>query len=310
MSGELEGKVEVVTGAARGIGRAIAIGLAAQGAKVVVADYGGAVDARVAGSSGPAEEVVAQVEAAGGEAVACAVDISTMDGGVQVVKTAVERFGRLDGMICCAGIMVQKQLWEMEERDWDDVIAVHLKGHFSCAQAAARAMMPQKSGRLLFFSSGAFAGISSQPSYSTAKAGILGFTWSCSAGLFPHGITTNCVVPSAATRMSDKTFSDYIPLSDEPGETVRSERAGGTYRDPANIVPLVVYLLSDRAADVNGQVFRAVGYQIDHLGDLAFDHTMTSDGPWDFEDLAKRFPEEMGGKLLREPLPWPPPSAQ
>lgn len=309
MSGELEGKVEVVTGAARGIGRAIALGLAAQGARVVVADYGGAVDAKVAGSSAPAEEAVARIEAAGGEAVACAVDVSTMEGGERAVQTALDRFGRLDGMICCAGIMVQKFLWEMEERDWDDVMAVHLKGHFTCARAAARAMMPQASGRLLFFSSGAFAGISSQPSYSTAKAGILGFTWSCSAALFPHGITTNCVVPSAATRMSDKTFSDFVPLSDEPGETVRSERAAGTYRDPANVVPLVVYLLSDRAAEINGQVFRAVGYQIDHLGDLAFDRTMTSEGPWDRAALVERFPKEMGTDLNRQPLPWPPPSA-
>ena len=83
--------------------------------------------------------------------------------------------------------------------------------------------MPQESGRLVFISSGALAGIASQPSYSTAKAGILGFTWSCASALFPYGITTNCVVPSAATRMSDKTFSDYIPLSDEVGETVRSD---------------------------------------------------------------------------------------
>ena len=160
------------------------------------------------------------------------------------------------------------------------MIAVHLKGHFSCAQAAARIMMPQESGRLVFISSGAFAGIASQPSYSTAKAGILGFTWSCASALFPYGITTNCVVPSAATRMSDKTFSDYIPLSDEVGETVRSERAGGSYRDPANIAPVVAYLLSDAAADVNGQVFRAVGYQIDRLGDLTYDRTMTNEATW------------------------------
>jgi NAD(P)-dependent dehydrogenase (short-subunit alcohol dehydrogenase family) len=307
MSGVLEGKVEVITGAARGIGRAIALGVAEQGAKVVVADYGGAVDARVAGSSGPAEEVVAEIEAGGGEAMACAVDVSTMAGGEQAVQAALDRFGRIDGMICCAGIMVQKLLWEMEESDWDDVIAVHLKGHFSCARAAARAMMPQGSGRLLFFSSGAFAGISSQPSYSTAKAGILGFTWSTSAGLYPHGITTNCVVPSAATRMSDKTFSDYVPLSDEPGETVRSDRAAGTYRDPANVVPLVVYLLSEQAADINGQVFRAVGYQIDRLGEMTFDHTMKSDGVWQLDELAERFRKEMGPDLERQALPWPPP---
>ena len=200
-----------------------------------------------------------------------------MDGGRRIMQAAVDRFGRLDGMVCCAGIMVQKYLWEMDEKDWDDVIAVHLKGHFSCAQAAARVMMPQGSGRLVFISSGSCAGIASQPSYSAAKAGILGFTWSCASALFPHGITTNCVVPSAATRMSDKTLGDYIPLSDQAGETVRSDFAGGTYRDPANIAPIAIYLLSDAAAEVNGQVFRAVGFQIDRLGELMYDRTMTNE---------------------------------
>ena len=171
MEKHLEGKIEVVTGAGRGIGRAIALGLAAQGARVVVADYGGALDARDGSSSAPADEVVAEIQADGGEAVACVEDVSTMQGGQRIMQSAVDHFGGLDGVTCCAGIMVQKFLWEMDERDWDDVIAVHLKGHFSCAQAAARIMIPQESGRLVFISSGSFAGIASQPSYSAAKAG-------------------------------------------------------------------------------------------------------------------------------------------
>jgi NAD(P)-dependent dehydrogenase (short-subunit alcohol dehydrogenase family) len=303
----LEGKVEVVTGAGRGIGRAVALALAGEGARVVVADYGGALDARQAGSSGPADEVVAEIKASGGEAVACAEDVATMEGGRRIVQAAVDSFGRIDGLVCFAGIMVQKYMWELDESDWDDVIAVHLKGHFSCAQAAARVMMPQGSGKLVFISSGSYAGIASQPSYSAAKAGILGFTWSCASALYPHGITTNCVVPSAATRMSDKTFSDYIPLSDQPGETVRSDLAAGTYRDPAHIAPIIIYLLSDAANEVNGQVFRAVRFQIDRLGDLQYDQSIVSDGPWDLETLFERFPKEMGPDLRREPLPWPPP---
>jgi len=307
MSAHLEGKVAVVTGGGRGIGRAIALLAAAQGARLVVADYGGALDSRQAGSSGPADDVVAEIKAAGGEAVACAEDVSTMAGGQRMVQMAVDHFGRLDGIVCCAGIMVQKYMWDMSESDWDDVIAVHLKGHFSCAQAAARVMMAQGSGQLVFISSGSYAGIANQPSYSAAKAGILGFTWSCASALRPHGITTNCVVPSAATRMSDKTLGEYISLSDQPGEAVSSEHAAGTYRDPANIAPLVVFLLSDAAAEVNGQVFRAVGYQIDRLGDLSFDRSMKSEGPWDLDSLFERIPREMGPDLKREPLPWPPP---
>ena len=303
----LEGKVEVVTGGGRGIGRAIALAAAAQGARVVVADYGGALESRQAGSAGPAEQVVAEIKAAGGEATACAEDVSTMAGGQRIVQTAVDQFGRIDGIVCCAGIMVQKYLWEMSESDWDDVIAVHLKGHFSCAQAASRAMMEQGSGRLVFISSGSYAGIASQPSYSAAKAGILGFTWSCASALELYGITTNCVVPSAATRMSDKTLGDYIPLSDQAGETVSSDHAAGTYRDPATIAPVVLYLLSDAAADVNGQVFRAVGYQLDRLGDLTYDRTISSEGPWDLDSLFERIPKELGPDLKRDPLPWPPP---
>ena len=307
MSGYLEGKAVVVTGGGRGIGRGIALLAATQGARVVVADYGGALDSRQAGTSGPADDVVAEIEAAGGEAVACAEDVSTMAGGQRTVQTAVDHFGQLDGIVCCAGIMVQKYMWEMSESDWDDVIAVHLKGHFSCAQAAARVMMANGSGRMVFISSGSYAGIANQPSYSAAKAGILGFTWSCASALLPYGITTNCVVPSAATRMSDKTLGEYIPLSDQAGETVSSDHAVGTYRDPANVAPLVVFLLGDAAAEVNGQVFRAVGYQIDRLGDLAYDRTIKSEGPWDLESLFERIPGEMGPDLKREPLPWPPP---
>jgi NAD(P)-dependent dehydrogenase (short-subunit alcohol dehydrogenase family) len=303
----LDGKVAVVTGGGRGLGRAAALLLAASGAGVVVADYGGALDARERGTSEAADQVAAEIEAAGGRAVACAEDVATVDGGRRIVEAALDTFGRLDAMVCFAGIMVQKYLWEMDERDWDDVIAVHLKGHFSCAQAAARVMMPQRSGRLVFVGSGSWAGIANQPSYSAAKAGILGFAWSCASGLGTYGITTNCVLPNAATRMSDKTFSDYVALTDEPSDVVRSERAAGTFRDPAIVAPLVLYLVSDAAAAVNGQVFLQNGYRIARMDPISFGSSMESDGPWDRDALFARFAEELGPDLSRQSLPWPPP---
>jgi NAD(P)-dependent dehydrogenase (short-subunit alcohol dehydrogenase family) len=306
VSGYLEGKSVAITGAGRGIGRAIAIAAAAEGASVVVGDYGGEVDGTAGGSSGPAQEVVDEIVAAGGQAVAVGADVSTMDGGRRVVQTAVDSFGRLDGLVCCAGISVMKYLWELEEREWDDVIAVHLKGHFSCAQAAARVMMPQGFGRLVFIGSGAFAGAPNLPSYATAKAGILGFTWSTANSLRWHGITTNCVVPSAATRMSDSIFGEaQLPLSEEPGPLIRSDLAAGTERDPANIAPTVLYLLGDESRGINGQVYLVQGYEIKRLGDVGWDKEMSNDGPWEIATIAQRLPWELGPKTTPTPVPWP-----
>ncbi|HWS44632.1 MAG TPA: SDR family oxidoreductase, partial [Acidimicrobiia bacterium] len=231
--------------------------------------------------------------------------VSTLDGGRRIVRAAVDHFGRLDGMVCFAGITVTKYLWELDERDWDDVIAVHLKGHFSCAQAAARVMMPQGSGSLVFIGSGAMNGTPNMPSYATAKAGILGLTWSTAYALAPYGITTNCVVPSAATRMSDHIYGEAEMLSDRVGETIRSDLAPGTFRDPANIAPVVLYLLGDDAREINGQVFRAQGFEVAHLAGLAWDKIMKNDGPWDVATIAERLPQELGPTLTPRPVPWP-----
>jgi NAD(P)-dependent dehydrogenase (short-subunit alcohol dehydrogenase family) len=305
----LDGKAIVITGGGRGIGRAIALAAAEEGARVVVADYGGPVDRRGAVSSEAADEVVDEIEAAGGKAVASAVDVATMEGGRTIVQAAVDNFGRLDGMLCCAGITVTKYLWELEEQEWDDVIAVHVKGHFSCAQAAAKVMMDQRSGSLIFFSSGALTGMPNMTAYATAKAAILGFTWSTAYALERFGITTNCLIPSAATRMSDSIYTNAGTLSKRFGDTMRSDLAAGTYRDPANIAPLAIYLLSDAARDINGQVFRVQGYEVAQFGGIAFGKTMTSLGPWDVDAIAERLPAELGPAFSLLPVPWPEPKA-
>ncbi len=307
MTKHLEGKSVVVTGGGRGIGRAIALAAAEAGAAVVVADYGGAVDRNEAGSSEAADGVATEITAAGGRAVAAAVDISTMEGGRAAVDAALDSFGHLDGMVCCAGITALKYLWDLEEREWDDVIAVHLKGHFSCAKAAARVMVPQGSGSLIFMSSGALNGMPNTIAYSTAKAGILGFTWSTANAVGRFGVRANCMVPSAATRMSDDIYGNAGKLTERFGDAMRSDLAPGTYRDPANVAPFAVYLLSDKSLEVNGQIFRVQGYEVGRLGMLRYAPTMTNLGQWDVDQLAERVPNELGPDLQPLPMPWPEP---
>jgi NAD(P)-dependent dehydrogenase (short-subunit alcohol dehydrogenase family) len=308
VSTHLEGQSIVVTGGGRGIGRAIALAAADAGARVVVADYGGAVDRNEAGSSEAADEVVAEITQAGGEAVAAAEDISTMKGGRAVVDAAIDSFGQLDAMVCSAGITALKYLWDLEEQEWDDVINVHLKGHFSCAQAASRVMIPQRSGSLIFMSSGALNGMPNTIAYSTAKAGILGLTWSTANGLGRFGITTNCMVPSAATRMSDGIYGNAGQLTERFGDAMRSDLAPGTYRDPANVAPFAVYLMSDKAREINGQIFRVQGYEVGRLGMLRYAPTITNLGQWDVDSLAERVPAELGPDLQPLPMPWPEPA--
>jgi NAD(P)-dependent dehydrogenase (short-subunit alcohol dehydrogenase family) len=307
VSTHLEGKSVVVTGGGRGIGRAIALAAAEAGARVLVADYGGAVDRNIAGTSEAADAVVTEIVAAGGEAVASAVDISTMAGGKEVVELAVDTFGRLDAVVCSAGITALKYLWDIEEQEWDDVIGVHLKGHFSCAKAAAKVMIPQRSGSLVFLSSGALNGMPNMTAYATAKAGILGFTWSTANALGRFGITTNCMVPSAATRMSDGIYGNAGKLTTRFGDTMHSDLAEGTYRDPANVAPFAVYLMSDKAKDVNGQIFRVQGYEVGRLGMLRYFPVISNLGAWDVDSLAERVPAELGPDLQPLPMPWPEP---
>jgi len=305
----LEGKSVVITGGGRGIGRAIALAVAGEGAGVVIADYGGHVERNQAGTSEAADAVVKEIEAAGGQAVAAAVDVSTMQGGRDATHAAMDAFGRLDGLVCCAGITNLKYLWELDEQEWDDVIGVHLKGHFSCVQAAAKVMIPKGSGSIITIASGSWTGMPNTIAYSTAKAGILGFTWSTAYGLGRYGIRANCMVPSAATRMSDTIYGTTGKLSNRFGDTMRSDLAEGTYRDPSQVAPLAVHLLSDASSEINGQVFRAQGYEISRMMPMtfAFNRTITSVGPWDVDAIAERLPAELGPDLQPPPVPWPEP---
>jgi NAD(P)-dependent dehydrogenase (short-subunit alcohol dehydrogenase family) len=191
MSGFLEGKVVAITGAGGGIGRAVALAAAAEGARVVVADIG----VSLAGgdpTSEVAEALVGEIEAGGGEAVAAAHSVTTLEGGEKIVGAGVERWGRIDGVVAIAGILRERMLFNMTEDEWDAVIETHLKGHFTVFRAASAVMRKQEGGgSLVAFTSGAFAGSVAQANYAAAKGGIVSLVRSAAAGLDRYGIRAN-----------------------------------------------------------------------------------------------------------------------
>ncbi|MYA19924.1 MAG: SDR family NAD(P)-dependent oxidoreductase [Chloroflexi bacterium] len=300
----LRDKVAVVTGGGRGIGRAVATRLAREGAAVVIADYGGSVDTSANPQAAVAETVAEAIRAGGGRAAACFVDISTMEGGRRAVQQAIDEFGRIDAMVCCAGIIPQGTVLTATEEDWDRTVATHLKGHFSCAQAAARVMVEQGGGRLVFFASRAsFGSASGTIAYSAAKAGILGLTFTAATELIAHGVTTNCIVPRASTRMIDYIAETTGRSEGRPA----AESAAGTAFDPDNIPPIVAWLLSDAAEGVNGQVFGVVGRQITLLERAGWAASLVSDAPWRLEGpdgLSARIPAAFGADLSLRRFEW------
>jgi 3-oxoacyl-[acyl-carrier protein] reductase len=279
----LAGKSAVVTGGgSAGIGRATAIALAEEGAKVVVNDLG-----RDAEGKYLADKVVETIKKAGGVAVANYDSVATMEGGENIIKTAISSFGKIDILVNCAGNFKSMPTTALTEKDWDAIMSVHLKGHFSCAKAAIPEMMKQKSGRIINFSSrGAFHGPPvANPEYSclaynTAKAGILGFTVALAGELKEQGITVNCVLPSAITTLfpgQKRPLTDNIPV---PAHT-----------EPEYVTPVIVFLASDLSKNITGQMIYACGGDICHYGrplQLPGPHTfLRKSDKWTVEELTE-----------------------
>jgi NAD(P)-dependent dehydrogenase (short-subunit alcohol dehydrogenase family) len=255
--GMLDGKTALVTGAGRGIGRGIAMALAAAGAKVVVNDLGATLDG-AGGDRSPADVVVREIQAVGGTAQANYGNVADFAQGTEMVEQVVKAWGRIDVLVHVAGILRDRMVFNMSEAEWDAVLAVHLKGAFNTVRAATIHMREQKAGRIVAMSSVSALGAPGQPNYAAAKNGIIGLMWSTANAMAKYGVTANSIMPSGATRMIDST-----PRGREVFETTGkwpSEQAVGTERDPDNVAPLVVYLASDAAAQVNGQVFHSFGF--------------------------------------------------
>ncbi|MEZ0106058.1 NAD(P)-dependent dehydrogenase (short-subunit alcohol dehydrogenase family) [Catenulispora sp. EB89] len=280
MADFLAGKVIVVTGAGRGIGRAVALGCAAEGASVVVNDYGVSVDGSEP-SSEVAEAVAREIRDAGGQAVPCADSVTTMAGGHRIVQTALDTYGRLDGVVCVAGILRERMLFNMAEEEWDPVIETHLKGTFTVFRAASAVMRKAGGGALVGFTSGNHAGSVSQANYSAAKGGIVSLVRSAALGLGRYGITANAVAPVARTRMSANVPFDMAEMG-----------------EPEDVAPLVAYLLSEAARDVTGQIYTVAGRRIAVWNQPQEIRSMYGEEPWTAESIAKRLPEAVGVETM------------
>ena len=273
--GLLDGKVAIVTGAGRGIGREEALLLASEGAAVVVNDVGAAVSGE-GGDRTPAQEVVDTIVGAGGKAQVNSDNISSWAGAKAVIDQAVESLGSLDILVNNAGILRDKMSFNLEESDWDDVIRVHLKGHFAPAHHAAKYWRAKAkageptSGRIINTSSEAgLFGNAGQANYAAAKAGIFSLTIVFARELGRYGITVNSIAPRARTRMTENIFGGMAPKEGEFDEW-----------DPKNIAELVAFLATDEASDVNGQTFVVFGANIYVLGSLQPEGELHRDHAW------------------------------
>ena len=250
----LNGKVAVVTGAGRGIGREIALSLAKHGAGVVVNDLGTAVDGTERDVF-PADDTVATIIGFGGKAVPDYNSVASMSGGEAIIQKALESFGRVDILVNNAGILRDRIVFKMSEEDWEAVINVHLKGTFSCTRAAAPLMKVQSSGRIInLTSTSALFGNIGQANYAAAKMGIVGFTRVCALDMARYGVTANCVAPTAWTRLVGTIPTDTEEMKRKCEKLQRMS--------PADIAPLVVFLASDRAQFVSGQIFGVRGKEL------------------------------------------------
>jgi NAD(P)-dependent dehydrogenase (short-subunit alcohol dehydrogenase family) len=305
----LAGKVAIVTGAGRGIGRAHALALAEAGARVIVNDLGAALSGEGHDDT-PAQQVVEEIKAAGGEALANAENVADFDGAERMVKQAIDEFGRLDILVNNAGILRDRMLVNMTEQEWDSVISVHLKGHFAPTRHAAAYWRERSKagddvkGRVINTSSpsGVFGNIG-QSNYGAAKAGIAGFTLIAAQELHRYGVTVNCLAPNARTRMTEDTFDMGAPSE------------GFDPLDPSNMSPLVVALSADTAQNITGQVFHVWGGAINALQGWSAGELFSTDEKWNADtllaELLDRFPsgaapagmiagmQAAGGKSLR-----------
>jgi NAD(P)-dependent dehydrogenase (short-subunit alcohol dehydrogenase family) len=286
MAGKLAGKTAIITGAGRGIGREVALLFAREGCKVLVNDLGTSVAGEGIDST-PAARTVADIKAAGGEAVAHYGDVADMDAAEDMVRTVLNEWGQLDILVNVAGILRDRMVFNMTEEEWDAVVRVHMKGTFATTRfASIHWRQARAGGRLINFTSGSgLFGAPGQPNYAAAKMGIWGFTLSCARALGRYGVTANSIGPGAATRMTDSVPTER---SAQGANRVMAEEAEGTERDPANIAPPLVYLASDEGGWISGRCFGISGYRITLYNNIAPQVVLQGAKMWTVDELFPR----------------------
>lgn len=299
---DLTGRVAVVTGSGRGIGRAEATRLAAYGAKVVVNDLGVATDGSETDEA-PADEVVNEITAVGGEAVADRSDISTADGGETLVRRAIDEWGRLDIVVNNAGFGRPRMVFNLSEAEWDDVIRVHLKGTFCVTGPACRWWRSESKagrggyGRLINTATGLLMlGGAGQSNYVAAKAGVMAFTNAIATEMAPYGVTANTIMPSAHTRLAAIGWRSARNRDAAPREI--------DYGDPVHVAEMVCYVASPEAGYLSGQTFQVRGGSIEHIRAWEVDRLIErEDRGWAAPDLAGEIPRMFGAGPKPAELP-------
>ena len=302
MGERLKDEVAVVTGAARGIGKGIALLMAEEGAKVVVNDFGGGADG-TGGDKTPADEVVDEIKAQGGEAIANYDSVASAEGGENIIKTALDSFGRLDVLVCNAGILRDRMVFNTTDEEWDGVLKVHLYGTFYCIRPACRIFRNQRSGRIITFSSESGLGSLGQANYSAAKEGIIGLTRTVARDMGKYGVTCNSIRPRAGTRL---TLTEELRIAmerkKEAGVGGVGESLGLGDLLPEDVAPFVVYLALDEAANINGCDFMVGGGTIGLFSQPEIIDEIHKEGKWDVQEVMTLAPPFITSKLVN-PVP-------
>jgi NAD(P)-dependent dehydrogenase (short-subunit alcohol dehydrogenase family) len=311
MGDRLKGRVAIVTGAGGGIGRGVALLLAEEGASVVVNDLGGNVDGTGA-SSGPADQVVAEIRSKGGAAVANGDTVAAFEGARNIVRTAIDNFGKVDILCHLAGILRDRMIFNMAEEEWDGVLAVHLKGAFNTVSNVVPHMIQQRYGRICLFSSGSGLGNTGQANYSAAKEGMVGLARALARELASYGISVNAIYPGGATRMTGT-----VPDSAREVRQARGVIGGGQMegraqqseesRDALNNAPKAVYLCTEVGGQITGQVIGTSGWQMSLYSPRHVIRSIHKDGRWTVDELEDLVPASLAAGLVN-PAPAPPPA--